>query len=193
MKAINYYIVVDKIKEAPKKIGGLEFTEEQNKDIRYLKANVISVGNLVKGVNEGDLIYLPFMKSFFEILFVEDEEPFFQLNNRPVYKLRVTRFEYSSEQMDTGVSAIDALETDKSLDQLQYQVQLEAGTGVGSLLLEGDEIGYLIREDFKIATQQPGADNLAFETDAGFGTTSTADDILDFTERNPFGEVDEGF
>ena len=57
MKAINYYIVVDKIKEAPKKIGGLELTEEQNKDIRYLKANVISVGNLVKGVNEGDLIY----------------------------------------------------------------------------------------------------------------------------------------
>ena len=57
MKAINYYIVVDKIKEAPKKIGGLEFTEEQNKDIRYLKAIVISGGNLVKGVNEGDLIY----------------------------------------------------------------------------------------------------------------------------------------
>ena len=152
-------------------------------------ANLIAAGR----PNEGDLIYLPFMKSFFEILFVEDEEPFFQLNNRPVYKLRVTRFEYSSEQMDTGVSAIDALETDKSLDQLQYQIQLESGTGVGSLLLEGDEIGYLIREDFKIATQQPGADNLAFETDAGFGTTSTADDILDFTERNPFGEVDEGF
>ena len=57
MQAINYYIVVDKIKEPPKKIGGLEFTEEQNKDIRYLKANVISVGNLVKGVEEGDLIY----------------------------------------------------------------------------------------------------------------------------------------
>ena len=57
MKAINYYIVVDKIKEPPKKIGGLEFTEEQNKDVRYLKANVISVGNLVKGVNDGDLIY----------------------------------------------------------------------------------------------------------------------------------------
>ena len=34
MKAINYYIVVDKIKEPPKKIGGLEFTEEQNKDVR---------------------------------------------------------------------------------------------------------------------------------------------------------------
>ena len=57
MKAINYYIVIDKIKEPPKKIGGLEFTEDQNKDIRYLKGKVISAGNLVKGVNDGDLIY----------------------------------------------------------------------------------------------------------------------------------------
>ena len=45
MKAINYYVVVDKIKEAPKKIGGLELTETQNKDVRYLKGKVISVGN----------------------------------------------------------------------------------------------------------------------------------------------------
>ena len=57
MKAINYYIVVDKIKEQPKKIAGLEFTEDQNKDIRYLKANVISVGNLVEGVKQGDIVH----------------------------------------------------------------------------------------------------------------------------------------
>ena len=57
MKAINYYIVVDKIKEPPKKIGGLEFTEDQNKDIRYLKGKVISTGNLVKGVNDSDIVY----------------------------------------------------------------------------------------------------------------------------------------
>ena len=35
------------------------------------------------------------------------------------------------------------------------------------------------------------ADNATYESDAGFGTASTDDDILDFTERNPFGEVDE--
>ena len=32
-------------------------------------------------------------------------------------------------------------------------------------------------------------DNLT-DAQAGFDTSSTADDILDFTERNPFGEVD---
>ena len=56
MKAINYYIVIDKIKEAPKKVGGLEITESQNKDIRYLKARVISTGDKIDYINEGSII-----------------------------------------------------------------------------------------------------------------------------------------
>ena len=152
-------------------------------------ANLIAAGR----PNEGDLIYLPFMKSFFEILFVEDQEPFFQLNNLPVYKLRVTRFEYASEKIDTGVADIDALETSRSMDMLNYKTTLEDGSG--SLQMES-EYGtiYFIGEDFSIETQsKDAADNTAFETDAGFDTVSTGDDILDFTERNPFGEIDEGF
>ena len=139
--------------------------------------------------NEGDLIYFPLMNSFFEIQFVEDQEPFFQLGNLPVYKLRTTRFEYSSERIDTDVAAIDKLEDTRSLDQLQHQFNLETATaaGTGSLLLESStgEINYLINESFSITTQSKDfADNVAFEAE---------DDILDFTERNPFGEVDEGF
>ena len=57
MKAINYYIVVDKIKEEPKMVGGLEFTEQQNSDIRYLKGKVISAGNLVEGLKDGDTVH----------------------------------------------------------------------------------------------------------------------------------------
>ena len=56
MKAINYFVVIEKIKEAPKKVGGLELTEAQNKDERYLKAKVISVGNEVPIIKEGDII-----------------------------------------------------------------------------------------------------------------------------------------
>ena len=56
MKAINYYIVIDKIKEAPKKVGGLELTEKQDSDIRYLKGKVISAGDKVTGIKEGDII-----------------------------------------------------------------------------------------------------------------------------------------
>ena len=57
MKAINYYIVIDKIKEAPKKVGGLELTERQDSDVRYLKGKVISAGNLVEGIKEGDIVH----------------------------------------------------------------------------------------------------------------------------------------
>ena len=47
MKAINHFDIVDKIKEAPKKVGGLELTEKQNKEVRYIKGKVISVGDQV--------------------------------------------------------------------------------------------------------------------------------------------------
>jgi co-chaperonin GroES (HSP10) len=57
MKAINYYIVIDKIKEAPKKVGGLELTEQQDSDVRYLKGKVISTGNLVEGIKDGDIVH----------------------------------------------------------------------------------------------------------------------------------------
>ena len=57
MKAVNHYIIVEIIKEGPKKIGGLIMTEELDSDNRYIKANVISVGNLVEGVKEKDIVY----------------------------------------------------------------------------------------------------------------------------------------
>ena len=147
--------------------------------------------------NEGDLIYVPLMNSFFEIQFVEDQEPFFQLGNLPVYKLRCTRWEYSSEKLNTGRPGIDIAEDRLSIDQLQKQLVQEDGTGI---LLEDSDLvlknyNFVLLEDHQpinLATQtRDYADNATYEADAGFGTASTDDDILDFTERNPFGEVDE--
>ena len=46
-------------------------------------------------------------------------------------------------------------------------------------------------KNFTMATQQPVDQGKAFETAAGTNTSSTEDDILDFSERNPFGEVDD--
>ena len=56
MKAVNYYLIIDMIKEEPK-VGGLILTDEINEDNRYLKAKVVSIGNLVEGIKEGDTIY----------------------------------------------------------------------------------------------------------------------------------------
>ena len=57
MKAVNHYLVIAMIKDEPKKVGGLILTEELDDDNRYLKAKVISIGNLVEGIKEGDTIY----------------------------------------------------------------------------------------------------------------------------------------
>tara|TARA_Y100000004_G_scaffold99251_1_gene111167 strand:+ start:97 stop:354 length:258 start_codon:yes stop_codon:yes gene_type:complete len=57
MKAINNYLVVDKIKEEQRKVAGLIMTENLDDDNRYLKAKVISAGNLVEAVVEGDIVY----------------------------------------------------------------------------------------------------------------------------------------
>ena len=57
MKAVNHYIIVKQIKEGPKKVGGLILTEEVDKENRYLKAEVISIGDSVQGINEGDVVY----------------------------------------------------------------------------------------------------------------------------------------
>jgi hypothetical protein len=308
--------------------------------------------------NEGDIIYMPLMESFFEIQFIQDQEPFFQLGNLPVYKLRCTRWEYSSEKLDTGIAAIDGAEDKYSLNQTLYQTSLESGTfsavlgspvvtgdqvtsipiisggegyttaptitisapsatingvvsanlsgstlssftisnpgrgyslvptvtliyvatdtttktnssaavsltngrittittptitdissitsvavsgtgvavtaaaagvltsgvltkinitvdgssylglsptvtisentgATGAVILENDsasgEVNYFINEDYSIQTQSTYADNLDLDSQAGFDTASTADDILDFTERNPFGDID---
>ena len=140
---------------------------------------------------EGDLVYFPTTNAFFEIQFVEHEQPFYQQSALPVYKLSCTRFEYSSERLDTGISTIDSVETSLSTDTMQFQFSLENETG--SFVLESSigAIDYLINEDFTMANQATNDQGQIFETQAGTNTSSTADDILDFSERNPFGEVDE--
>ena len=60
---------------------------------------------------EGDLIYLPMSKSMFQIMHVEHEQPFYQLQNLPVFKLRCQLFEYAGEDLDTGVDTIDDIES----------------------------------------------------------------------------------
>ena len=135
---------------------------------------------------------MPLMNSFFEIQFIEDQEPFFQLGNLPVYKLRVTRFEYSSERLDTGIADIDSAEDKFSLDMMAHQMSLENEDG--AVLLENDrasgDANYFLMETYAIQTQSPYANNIDLDSEAGFDTASVGDDILDFTERNPFGEVD---
>ena len=75
---------------------------------------------------EGDLIYFPLTKSLFEIRFVKDKDPFYQLGKLYTYKLQVELFQYSSEKIDTGVPEIDVFEplktfnTDPARNEVMY-------------------------------------------------------------------------
>jgi hypothetical protein len=66
--------------------------------------------------NEGDLLYFPLTKGLFEIKFVQHQDPFYQLGKLYVYKLQVELFQYSSEQIDTGVPSVDVFETLKTFN-----------------------------------------------------------------------------
>ena len=57
MKAVNNYIIVKNIKTEPKKVAGLIMTEETDQDNRYIKAKIISIGNLVEGIKDNDIVY----------------------------------------------------------------------------------------------------------------------------------------
>ena len=134
---------------------------------------------------EGNLVYHPIFAKMFEISFVDHDEPFYQLDNNPVYKLRCKQYEYSSEQIDTGITAIDAIEGELSADTRQYQITLE--NEVGSVQLENAAdtgiAAYIITEDYIVGDQSTDTINqneLFDELD---------DNVLDFSETNPFGDA----
>ena len=162
--------------------------------------------------NEGDLIYFPRLQKLFEINFVDHDDPFFQVDNLPVFKLYCSTFEYSSEQLDTGIAAIDVIEDESSLDVLFYQISLEQAadynenmaledgdllleeTDADNILSETDSAGnsliteygdYIISESYVIDTIDEQATNIFIETQA--------DSVLNFTEGNPFGEPRGGY
>ena len=89
---------------------------------------------------EGDAIYHPILNKMFQVNFVDHDEPFFQLDNNPVYKLRCRLFDYASEELNTGIDTIDAIEDALSLNQLEYQFTLEQETGVGQSLSIDSEL-----------------------------------------------------
>ena len=86
---------------------------------------------------EGDLIYLPMSKSLFQIQHVEHEDPFYQLQNVPLFRCRATLFEYNDEDLDTGVEAIDNIEKD-------YAYKYVLTLNDNSLALPGNTVSQLI-------------------------------------------------
>jgi hypothetical protein len=71
---------------------------------------------------EGDAIYHPTLKKLFEINFVDHDDPFYQLDNNPVYKMRCRLFDYGSEALDTGITELMQLKLRLSTASSDYQI-----------------------------------------------------------------------
>ena len=127
--------------------------------------------------NEGDLIYFPLTDKLFEIKFVEHEEVFYQMGRLQTYDLRCELFQYSSERIDTGDSAIDVIEDELSADVLFNELTLEDDSGALSF-----EDGDSIITEYRLEDTDDQANNEFFTTE------STG--IIDFSEANPFSEID---
>ena len=171
---------------------------------------------------EGDLVYHPILGKIFEVSFVDHDEPFHQLDNNPIFKLKCKSFEYSSEALDTGILDIDSIEDTESQNTRDYQFTLEQSTAqneniniqhtrsIFGLLLEetaGDNIigeddetsigtnillendtdsgddAYLLTEDYIVGdyVQDKTSQNELFD--------KLDDNVLDFSESNPFGDA----
>ena len=120
---------------------------------------------------EGDVIYHPVLDKMFQINFVDHDEPFYQLDNNPVYKMRCRLYDYSSEIIDTGISDIDAVETEQSQSALIYQFTLEQSSAVNEeIRLETgtDDL------DTGLLLEETDGDNIVGESDS----TSVGESIL---------------
>ena len=181
---------------------------------------------------EGDLIYHPILGKMFQVNFVDHDEPFHQLDNNPVYKLRCQQFEYSQEKIDTGITVVDEIE-DTSTSTAEHQFTLEQsgtynedirisvdGTDLGLLLIDGTDgdstnagdniIGedettsagtnillenaadsgdksYLLQETYIVGNRD--SSNVIDKTSQNELFDELDDNVLDFSESNPFGDA----
>ena len=182
---------------------------------------------------EGDLVYHPILSRMFEVSFVDHDDPFYQLDNNPIYKLRCRQYEYSHEEIDTGITAIDAIEGDLQKDSLEHQFTLEQSSAVNEgIRLERLALGELLVLDGTDGSSTNAEDNVLMENDStsvgesilleagdsdsedasyliqediitgdytsGASQDKTAqnelfdeldDNVLDFSETNPFGDA----
>ena len=180
---------------------------------------------------EGDLIYLELSNKLFEITHVEHEAPFYQLSNLPTYKLRTMLFEYSGEDIDTGVSEINSIQSDfgyrsyltmdsdgtvggftvgenvtqtfangtiltgevaawSDSDKVMHLVNFGANDGAFHMPVVGRQVigakSLNITTTTAVSEELVGSNNEQNDT---FGTSNAVMSFLDFSETNPFGDV----
>ena len=133
---------------------------------------------------EGDLIFLPMTNSFFEISYVEDDSPFYQLSNLPVYRMQCSLFEYNDEDFDTGITAVDDA-TAKVAYQLPMDITItggnhfEVGETIEQVLVAADGDTPAVKVFGEVQQRTKTSDILSkiFVSNIGASGTTTAKDF----------------
>ena len=125
---------------------------------------------------EGDLIWIPMFESLYEIKFTQNIENFFQLGKLYTYELRCDRLEYSSERINTDIDEIDAVEDQYSLSTTNREKLLDED----AFLFLHEDGTFVVNEADVVVIAEIAADN------EEIGQKIIDDDILDFSEQNPF-------
>ena len=172
--------------------------------------------------NEGDLIWFPVTKHLFEIQFVEVERPFYQLGKGYVWECQCELFEYSDEEINTGITELDAIENAfanaitvnfavggtgdftvgevvaggtsnvtaevKAWDSTSRQLQVFNRSGIFTIpeTVTGQSSGAAWTSSSYNTLNNV---NTAKSVDQNYDFETLDNDIIDFTESNPFGTV----
>ena len=124
---------------------------------------------------EGDLVYFPFTKGIFEIKFVEHEAAFYQTGALQYFELQLEKFNYNSEEFNTGIADIDSVQATYSMGTDNFFVTTE-----DQYNLQTESQYDLVNEKFCKDDPIDGDQNEEFQT--------LADTFIDFTVKNPFSE-----
>lgn len=91
---------------------GIQITDRMQLDFSKTRfeEEITSKRNEIKKPRTGDLVYLPLSGSLFEVNYVEDELPFYQLGGLTTYRVTLELFVYDGESIDTGITSIDIVE-----------------------------------------------------------------------------------
>ena len=105
---------------------GVEIRDSLELTVMVNRFDTLNIGR----PKEGDLIFFPFNKQLFEVMFVEDEQIFYTLGKKFVYRLKLELFEYSNQMINTGIEDIDNIQYKNA-----YSIELTTTTGTGDYVV----------------------------------------------------------
>ena len=131
--------------------------------------------------NEGDLIYFPLNGKCFQVRYVNQHEMFYPLGKLYTWELTCELFEYSGENLNTGIPDIDDLQVKYDTNMFSFALQDQSGVPIldedGNLILMEDstidDLPHYSAGDLNVMNKE---------------IQDESDQFVDFSAIDPFSE-----